>query len=188
MLNAKFLNKPWREHARRKSASENRAELLIQTTDAHILKLEIWGQNRIRRGLPRARLDLNFRNWVLQERYLCLFHHDPTVGPGAAMGAPAGYASAALLHGKFEDTDALDDTPEILAVILKHEDLPNGKNDATEPADKRRGHFICRELLCNLEVPLQEADFERECLEERGGGWMWGRGERRHSHCVATGG
>jgi hypothetical protein len=41
MLNAQLVNKTSREDSTRKSSSENRSEFAIETTNTHILKLEI---------------------------------------------------------------------------------------------------------------------------------------------------
>lgn len=54
MRDSKFLYKSGREHARRECTPENSAELLIQTTDAHVLELEVGRKDSIR-GSPAFR-------------------------------------------------------------------------------------------------------------------------------------
>jgi len=160
VLNAKFLNQTWRKHARSERPPENLAEFLVQTADAHVLKLEIRRQNGVWRGLLRARPDLNLRYGVLHERHLRLCHHyarvDATVS--VCSGTAAWETTASLLGGELEDTQTLDNTPEMPTVVLKKEELPDGKDDVTEPADERRGHVVRRELLIYVEVPLVEAN------------------------------
>ena len=79
MLDAKFFYEPRREHARGERATENGAELLVETADAHILKLEVGRDDGVRRGLPRTRLDLDLRLRLFHERHVRLLHHDSGV-------------------------------------------------------------------------------------------------------------
>jgi hypothetical protein len=95
--------------------------------------------------------------------------------------------AVSLLRGELEDGQALADAPEILAVVLEKDDLPDGKDNVTEPADERRGHVVYGELLRDLEAPLIEADLERERLQVGRRGWMGRWRERRHCYCIATG-
>jgi hypothetical protein len=152
MLNTQLLNETGRKHARRERPPENRAELLVQATYAHILKLEIRRQDGIWGRLFRTRLDLDLREGILQKRHLRLFHRDAGVGPARETSAAS--ATASLFRGEFEDAHALDDALEILAVVFEHEDLPDGKDDVTEPTDESRCHVVYGELFCNLEVSL----------------------------------
>ena len=163
MLYAKFFHEAGREHARGKRTPENRAKLLVETADAHVLELEVGRDDRIRRGLPRTRLDLDLRLNLFHERHVRLLHDDPGVRPAATTGA-ARNAPTALLRRELEHADALDDALEVLPVILEHEDLPDGEDDAAEPADKRGAHIVGRKLLRDLEVPLQEGGFKGERL------------------------
>jgi hypothetical protein len=166
MLYAQFFHKTRREHARGKRAPENRTELLVETADAHVLELEVGRDDRVRRGLPRTRLDLNLRRRLFHERHVRLLHDDPVVRPVATSGpiSGAGNAPTTLLRSELEHTDALDGAAEVLSVILEHEELSDGEDDAAEPADEGSAHIVGGELLRDLEVPLQEGDLKCERL------------------------
>ena len=160
VLDAEFFDEPRREHARRKRTTENGAKLVIETTNTHILKLEVGRNDGVRRGLPRTGLYPDLRSRVFHERHVRLFHHDARVYAVDTVGA-AWHAPAALFGGEHEHADALDDTFEVLSVILEHDDLSYGEHDTSVPAHERGAHIVCGELHADVEIPLQEPDLER---------------------------
>jgi hypothetical protein len=153
VLDAEFLDEPGREHARRKRATENRAKLLVKTTNTHILKLEIRRDDGIRRRLLRTRLDPNLRIRLFHERHVRLLHHDARVRAGGSV-VGAGHTATALFHGELEHADALDHAAQVLSVILEYEDLSDGEYHAAEPAYERGAHIVCGKLHPDVEVPL----------------------------------
>src|SRR6266702_8246529 len=189
MLDPKFLHERGREHARGKHAPENRAELLVETADAHVLELEVGRYDRIRRGLPRTRLDHDLRLRVFHERHVRLLHYDPEVRPAATIGLVGGTENVptpmALLRKELEHADTLDDAPEVLPMIVENEGLSDGEDDAVELADERSAHVVDGKHLRDVEVPLQEADLKRERLHEWRCGGVRQRGEGHDGHRIA---
>ena len=155
MLDAEFFDESRREHARRKRTTENGAKLLIETTNTHILKLEVRRNDSVRRCLLRTGLYPDLRTLLFHERHVRLFHHYARVHALGSAPAPA-----ALLGGEFEHADALDDTAEVHSVILEHDDLSYGEHDAGVPSHERGAHIVRGELYPWVVVPLQKPDFE----------------------------
>ena len=153
MLDAEFFDESRREHARRKRTTENGAKLLIETTNTHILKLEVWRDDSVRRGPFRTGLYPDLRTLLFHERHVRLLHHDARVHPLRS-------TAAALFGGELEHADALDDTAEVHSVILEHDDLSYGEHDAGVPAHERGAHIVRGELYPWVVVPLQKPDFE----------------------------
>lgn len=51
VLDPQLLHQSWWENTRRERSSENSTKFSIKSTNPHILKLEVWRQNRVCSGL-----------------------------------------------------------------------------------------------------------------------------------------
>ena len=62
MLNTKLVDQTGWEHSRSEGTSENSTELGIQTSDSHVLELEVGCENGIRGG-PKSSFNEHAQFW-----------------------------------------------------------------------------------------------------------------------------
>lgn len=181
VLNTQFLDETRREDTRSESTTEDGTELGIKTTNAHILKLEIRRNNRIRcsprvnnqwrtqtglerqrHSLLRTRLDLDRRRRILNESHIRPLHYYSRII--YASPSPRSPLSLRQLH----DAHALHRRLQVLAMELKHEYLSDREDDTGERLDEVTRHLVGGELFRDLEAAFEEADFDGEVGEEGG--------------------
>ena len=146
MRDTKLVDEARWEDTRGESATEDRAELRVETTDAHVLELEVRCEDRVWRWLPRAGLELDRAVGGLHDSNVRLLHNDPVM------------LCAGALSRELYDLDTLDGRLECLAMELEEQDLPSREDEAVERANEVLCHLICGKDFCNLQTTLEETD------------------------------
>lgn len=180
VLDTEFLDESWRKDTGCERTTEDGTELGVETSDAHILELEVRCENRIwcssvsilrlahrikttmstEHPLLCTGFNLYRRRRILHKRHIRSLHNNSRIPHSHP--APATPLPIRQLHGR----TALNHRLQVLSMKLEHQHLSEGEDDAPERLDERPCHLIRRELFCHFEAAFEEADFESDVLEE----------------------
>ena len=149
VLDTQLIDQIRWENARRKRTSENGAKLSVETTDTHVLKLEVGLQNRIRTRSLSTRFDLQ-RTAIRNKKVdLRLWNHHTHVMRGTRVHRV--YAS----HRGFQ----------VLAVELKYEHLIGRQDVRLKHTHKDRLHLISTKWCHGHLAPTQKVQLNIETAQ-----------------------
>lgn len=103
MLDPQFIDQPGREDTTSESTTEDGGELRVQTTDTHVLELEVGSQDSIRRSSLRRVLQLDTARGILSPDDLRAFHDDASLTIGTVQGGDGAHSSLELVTTVVKD-------------------------------------------------------------------------------------
>jgi len=173
MLDAKLVDQTGWEHSRGEGTSEDGTELGIQTSDSHVLELEVWCQNGIRGGprsplckceqLPERRSTLFGTRFEFQpsplpfhECHIRLLHHHPHVIPPST-------STTQLLSGKLDNPQTFDSSTVVEPPVLEYETFSQTEHKSTVNPGEVLHQIIGGDFGCV--VLAEEADFDINGLQ-----------------------